>query len=177
MKFNNIFMSSLILGTAIFATTTSYAQSGIVTPKPVEIPFSYTAESDAQEIVISREYDAAHLIKNKKQIPTYIEVKVANFPGPGLSFKIEAYIRDVKSGKEYESVWTNSGSCVQADAIKLVCTTKFGSIFTLSDRKDHVTLEIPKGRALALVESGSDRRLILDGNDEDNRSFWLFTQN
>jgi hypothetical protein len=171
------FKSALALLAIISISNKAFSQSGIVTPKPVEIPYSYTAESDAEEIVISREYDAAHLIKNKKQIPTYIEVRIANFPGPGLNFKIEAYIRDVKSGKEYSSVWTNSGSCVQADAIKLVCTTKAGSIFTLSDRKDHVTLEIPKGRALALVESGSDRRLVLDGNDEDNRSFWLFTQN
>lgn len=169
--------NSFVFSSIIAISSNTFAQSGIVTPKPVEIPYSYTAESDAQEIVISREYDAAHLIKNKKQTPTYIEVKIANFPGPGLSFKIEAYIRDIKSGKEYESVWTNSGTCVQADAIKLVCTTKSGSIFTLSDRKDHVTLEIPKGRALALVESGSDRRLVLDGNDEDNRSFWLFSQN
>ncbi len=177
MKFNNIFMSSFILGTAIFAADSGIAQSGIVGGSN-----SYNSGVERLSIIpargddfhMAREYDDAHLIKNKKQFFTYVDVTISNIPYEGLTFTMFAYIRNIQTGTVYENRWINSGNCSIVNDFKISCSTPSGSFFTLTQKTDHITLEIPKGRALALVEENSSRRLVLDGNDEDNRSFWLF---
>lgn len=176
----NLFQFTLLATSTLFSSS-AFSQSRIVDSKPETtqqntnvIPKIDTA------ISFARSYDQAHLTKNKEQFITLFEISISRYAlgneKEEISFTIASEIRDIKNEKTLDGVWENSGRCAIMDWTNqtLSCESAHGSVFLLKTRKEHVTLEIPKNKSLALVDWDSDRRLVLDGNDENNRSFWLY---
>lgn len=179
MRVLPVIQNSLIV--AFFCAQTAFSQSGIVEgTSDATKQNTNVIPARGKELCFFRKYDEAHLIKNKKQFLTQLEVSISRSALDAnkdeISFMIAGDIRDIENGNPIDSIWSNYGICSVTHWTKpeLNCASKHGSIFSLITRESHVTLEVPKNKALALAEEVSDRRVVLSGDDEDNRSYWLF---